>query len=92
MYENAPFALLMFSDIRMLTFLYAIESLISNNFHIILLYCIGNMWLYWYFQHFIMMFENELIENIGGLHRNSLLHIINAEGEEEDSVTHKSVV
>ena len=39
-----------------------------------------------------MMFENELIENIGGLHKNSLLHILNAEGEEEDSVTYKSVV
>ena len=39
-----------------------------------------------------MTLENELIENIGGLHRNSLLHILNAEGEEEDSDTHKSVV
>ena len=38
------------------------------------------------------MFENELIENSGDLHRNSLLHILNAEGEEEDSVTYKSVV
>ena len=38
------------------------------------------------------MFENEIIENIGGLHKNSLLHISNAEGEEEDSVTYKSVV
>ena len=38
------------------------------------------------------MFENELIENIGGLHRNSLLHILNAEGEEEDPDTHKYVV
>ena len=44
------------------------------------------------FEHFIMMFENELIENIGDLHKNSLLHILNAEGEEEDSVTYKSVV
>ena len=40
-----------------------------------------------------MMFENELIENIWGLHRNSLLHnILNGVGEEEDSDTHKSVV
>ena len=39
-----------------------------------------------------MMFENKLIENIGGLHRNSLLHILNAKGEEEDSDTRKSVV
>ena len=52
MYENAPFALLMFSDIHRLTFLYAIDSLICNNFHLILLYCIGNMWLYWYFLTF----------------------------------------
>ena len=52
MYENAPFALLMFSDIHMLTFLYAIDSLICNNFHLILLYCIDNMWLYWYFLTF----------------------------------------
>ena len=33
-----------------------------------------------------------LEENIGGLHKNSLLHILNAEGEEEDSVTYKFVV
>ena len=31
-----------------------------------------------------MIFENELIENIGGLNRNSLLNILNAEGEEEE--------
>ena len=52
MYENAPLALLMFSDIQMLTFLYAIDSLFWINFHLILLYCIGNMWLYWYFLTF----------------------------------------
>ena len=44
------------------------------------------------FLYFIMMFENELIENIGVSHSNFLLHILNAEGEEEDSDTHKSVV
>ena len=38
------------------------------------------------------MFENGLIENIGGLHRNSLLHLLNVEGEEGDSDTHTSVV
>ena len=38
-----------------------------------------------------MMFENELIENIGGLDRNSLLHILNAKAEEEDSHTTKPV-
>ena len=52
MYENAPFELLMFSDIRMLTFLYTIDSLIGIDFQLNLLYCIGRMWLYWYFLTF----------------------------------------
>ena len=52
MYENANFAILMVSDIRILTFLYTIDSLIIIYFQLILLYCIGRMWLYWYFLTF----------------------------------------
>ena len=35
-----------------------------------------------------MMFKNELIENIGDSHRNSLVHILNTEGTD----TTRSVV
>ena len=45
------------------------------------------------FEHFkMMLFENKMIENIRSLPKTSLVRILNAEGEEEDSDTNKYVV